>query len=126
LVHILEQNLFLEDNDAFNFYVSQFCICIEMAFGIMVTNWRILKAPLMIKLENIPYSLGTIARLHNYSLRNGEVKKKMLKMYFVPSNMQLPHAPQTSGYVPTDAPNVTSKEGASILHNILCKCVYKF
>jgi hypothetical protein len=95
-----------------------------MAFGIMVTNWRILKAPLMIKLENIPYSLGTIARLHNYSLRNGEVKKKMLKMYFVPGNMQLPHAPQTSGYVPTDAPNVTSKEGTSVLRDILCKRVY--
>jgi hypothetical protein len=56
----------------------------------------------------------------------GEVRKKMLKVYCVPGTMQLPHEPQTFGHVPTDAPNVTSKEGASILHNILCKCVYKF
>jgi hypothetical protein len=56
----------------------------------------------------------------------GEVRKKMLKLYCVPGTMQLPHEPQTFGHVPTDAPNVTSKEGASILHNILCKCVYKF
>jgi hypothetical protein len=61
----------------------------------------------MIRLENIPYLLGTIARLH-CCLRMGEVKK-MLQMYHVPGNMQLPHEPQTFEYVPTDAPNVTIK-----------------
>jgi hypothetical protein len=49
----------------------------------------------MIKLENIPHLLRTIARLHNYCLRNGEVKKKILKIYRVRGNMQLPHEPQT-------------------------------
>ncbi len=77
----------------------------------------------MIKLDNIPHLLGFIARLHNYCFRIGEVKKKMLKMYRVPGNMQLPHKPKTFGYVPTDTPNVTSK-GTSVLRDILCKHVY--
>jgi hypothetical protein len=48
-----------------------------MAFGIMVTKWQILKAPLMIKWENIPHLLGTITRLHNYCLiENGRGQKK--------------------------------------------------
>jgi hypothetical protein len=51
----------------------------------------------------------------------GEVKKKMMKMFHVPGNMQLPHEPKTFGSGPTDAPNVTSKEGTSILRDILCK-----
>ncbi len=114
----------MEKNDTFYFYSSQLHKCIEMALEIMVTKWQFLKAPLMIKLENIPYLLGTIARLHNYCLRMGEVKMKMLKLYRVPGNMQLPQEPQTFGCVPTDAPNVTNKKGTSMLRDILCKCVY--
>jgi hypothetical protein len=38
--------------------------------------------------------------------------------------MQLPHKPQTFGYVPTDATNVTSKEGTYVLRDILRKHVY--
>jgi hypothetical protein len=38
--------------------------------------------------------------------------------------MQLPHKLQTFGYVPTDAPYITSKEGSSVLRDILSKSVY--
>jgi hypothetical protein len=34
------------DKDAYNFYISQLRIRIEMAFGVMVTKWRILKLPI--------------------------------------------------------------------------------
>ncbi len=58
-------------------FISPLRIRIEMAFGIMVTKWQILKAPLMIKWENIPHLLGTITRLHNYCLiENGRGQKK--------------------------------------------------
>jgi hypothetical protein len=78
---------FLDKSDAFNFYLSQLRIRIEMAFGIMVTKWRILKAPLSIRLKNIPLLFGAIVRLHNYCLKMGEGRKKLMKVYRVPGNM---------------------------------------
>ena len=40
--------------DAFNFYLSPLCIRIEMAFGLLVTKWRILlHAPLQFWLKNV-------------------------------------------------------------------------
>ena len=63
---------FVETNDAFNFYLSQLRIRIEMAFGLLVTKWRILQAPLSIKLKNIPHLFGAIMRLHNYCISRGE------------------------------------------------------
>ncbi len=37
------------------------------------------------------------------------------KVYRVPAQMQQPHEPIILGYVPSDAPNVVSREGTSIL-----------
>ncbi len=53
--------------------------------------------------------------------RMGEARKKLMKMYRVPGNMQLPHKTQHFGYAPSDAPNMISREGSSLLHDILCK-----
>jgi hypothetical protein len=39
--------------DAYNFYLSQLRIRIEMTFGLLVNKWRIFKRPLQIKLKNI-------------------------------------------------------------------------
>ncbi len=47
-----------------------------------------------------------------------------MKVYRVPGNMQLPHEPQIFGYVPSDAPNIVSREGSSFLRDILCKRVF--
>ncbi len=48
----------------------------------------------------------------------------MMKVYRVPGNMQLPHEPQIFGYVPSDAPNIISRGGSSLLRDILCKRIF--
>lgn len=53
-------------NDAYNFYLSQIRIKIEMAFGHMTTKWRILRAPLEVKLKTGTMVVMSIARLHNF------------------------------------------------------------
>jgi hypothetical protein len=45
---------FLEKCDNFNFYLSQLCIRIEMAFGLLVTKWRIFHTPINVKFSNLP------------------------------------------------------------------------
>ena len=41
------------EKDAFNFYLSQLQIRIEMTFGFMTNKWRILQKPLNAKLKNV-------------------------------------------------------------------------
>ncbi len=71
--------------------------------------------PLCMKLCNISLLFGAIARLHNFCINEGEDGIKLMKMYQAPSQMQQPHEPTMLGYVPTDAPNVTTREGFSVL-----------
>jgi hypothetical protein len=56
-------------NDNFNYYASQCRIRIEMAFGLMTAKWGILHRPLQQKLGNIKHIAYSIARLHNYCIR---------------------------------------------------------
>ena len=116
---------FLEKNDAFNFYLSQLRIRIEMCFGLMVTKWRILTMPLCIKLCNISLLFGAIARLHNFCINEREAGTKLAKVYRVPSQMQHPHEPTMLGYVPSDAPNVTSREGSSVLRDVFSTRIHR-
>jgi len=51
---------FLEKCDNFNFFLSQLRIWIEMAFGLMVTKWRILHTPINVKLQNLKKLLNAI------------------------------------------------------------------
>ncbi len=44
-------------------------------------------------------------------------------IYKVPANQQHAHEPTQLGYIPTDAPNVISREGSSHLREILARCV---
>ncbi len=106
---------FLEKNDAFNFYLSQLHIHIEMCFGLQMAKCRILKMPLCMRLCNISLLFGAIARLHNFCINEGEDGRKLMKMYQDPSQTQQPREPTMLGYVPTDAPNVTSREGSLVL-----------
>ncbi len=46
-------------------------------------------------------------------------------MYQVPSQIQQPYDPTMLGYVPTDAPIVTSREGFSVLRDVLSMHVHK-
>lgn len=57
-------------NDAYNFYLSQVRIRIEMVFACLVTKWRILRAPLIGSLSSISRTLMACAILHNYVIDN--------------------------------------------------------
>ena len=54
------------DNDAFNFYLSQLRIRIEMAFGRFLCKFCILKCKLECKLATSSKILMAFAKLHNY------------------------------------------------------------
>jgi hypothetical protein len=56
--------------DVFNFYLSQLCIRIDQALGLLVSNWRIFKKPLKVKLFCVGHILQACARLHNYCINN--------------------------------------------------------
>ena len=51
--------------DAYNFFLSQVRIRIEMAFGLLTTKWQILKKPLAVSLKVAAEALEGISRLHN-------------------------------------------------------------
>ncbi len=110
---------FLEDNDNFIFYLSQMHIQIEMAFRIMVKKWSILCSPLCIKLSNVPKLMNAIARLHNYCISEQEPIPQLNIMYSVHAGSQLPHEPTALGYIPSNAPQITSREGVSHYREIL-------
>ena len=55
--------------DAFNFFLSQLRIRIEMAFGLLQTKWSVLKKPLQVNLKTAAKVIETCARLHNFCLR---------------------------------------------------------
>jgi hypothetical protein len=63
-------------NSNFNFYASQCRIRIEMAFGLMVQKWGILKRPLTCRLANVRHVVIGIARLHNYCI-NERIAKEL-------------------------------------------------
>jgi len=54
----------------FNFYLSQLCIQIEQAFGLLVSEWRIFKKPLEVKLLHVGHVVQACAQLHNYCINN--------------------------------------------------------
>ena len=56
--------------DAFNFYLSQLRIRIEMAFGLLVKKFRILKKPMKQKLVTVSRIIMCCAQLHNFIINN--------------------------------------------------------
>ncbi|TMW63873.1 hypothetical protein Poli38472_014783 [Pythium oligandrum] len=57
-----------KERDIYNFYVSQLRIRVEMAFGILVNKWCILKNPLAIDLNDWPSVIVSCIRLHNFCI----------------------------------------------------------
>ena len=57
-----------ECNSMFNFYLSQLRIRIEMAFGQLTTQWRILRSPLTTSLETAGKVVECCARLQNFCI----------------------------------------------------------
>ena len=62
-----------EKQDAFNFYLSQLRIRIEMAFGLLVKKFSILKKPLQHRLKNVSQIIMCCAQLHNFVINNDGV-----------------------------------------------------
>jgi hypothetical protein len=56
------------DRHNYNFFVSQLRIRVEMAFGLLVNKWRILKRPLCVKLRNCRIVVMAAMRLHNFCI----------------------------------------------------------
>jgi hypothetical protein len=90
-----------------------------MAFGIMVTKWCILCSHLCVKLSNVPKLINTIARLHNYCISEQGPIPQLNIMYRVHAGSQLPHEPTALGNIPSDATQITSREGVSHYREIL-------
>ena len=100
------------NKDAFNFYISQLRIRVEMSFGLMTNKWRILRAPLQMSLIKSSEVLDTCARLHNYVIKFDEPPDRL---------MDLPAMPQAElgwGYLPTVEPLVPIV-GTSQMRDIL-------
>ena len=58
----------IEENDAFNFYLSQLRIKIEQAFGFLTNKWRILRRSLG---SNVNFGIKLLlacAKLHNFCI----------------------------------------------------------
>jgi len=56
------------ENDSFNFFLSQLRVCIEMAFGRLVTKWRTLCSSLEVPLAKSGYVFQACCILHNYCI----------------------------------------------------------
>jgi hypothetical protein len=61
--------------DSFNFFASQLCIRIEMAFRLMVNKWGIFARPLSIKLIKMKRLMVAMARLHNFCMNERLAKQ---------------------------------------------------
>jgi DDE superfamily endonuclease len=59
----------------FNFYASQLCIRIKMAFSMMQCKWVILWRPLIVPLGKIKYIVEVIARLHNFCIDERKLER---------------------------------------------------
>ena len=65
----------LPENDNLNFYGSQCCIRIVMAFGMMSQKWGILKHPLSGDMQFTAAIAICVAHLHNFTI-NKRLKKE--------------------------------------------------
>ena len=59
-------------SDAFNFFLSQLRIRVEMAFGILINRWGVLWKRLSVQLRHVPALILCLFRLHNFCIDEGE------------------------------------------------------
>jgi hypothetical protein len=68
LTPFMGSNRLNPDNDSYNFFLSQLRICVEMAFGRLVSKWRILRAPLEVPLSKCASVFQACCQLHNFCI----------------------------------------------------------
>ena len=69
--------------EVYNFYLSQLRITIERAFGVLVHQWAILRAPLVIPLRKVSPLVLSLVHLHNFCIDQSE-----LSSFDIPSSYQ--------------------------------------
>ena len=94
------------NKDAYNYFLSQLRIRIEMTFGLLTNKWRILRTSLSFRMKKSVAILSACARLHNFCLLMDDDKKKELAngMEFLTSLElvdSMPNAPLGWAYLPT-------------------------
>ncbi len=60
------------NNNVFNFHLSQLRIKIEQAFGLLVNKWRVFKKSLEVNLKCVPRVVECCMRLHNFFINERE------------------------------------------------------
>ncbi len=118
--------------DAFNFYISQLRIRVEMAFGMMSNKFQILKRPVTIGVQSIGKFLMTIGKLHNYCI-NERLARNADALAPVPRSRATYNRTSTSdddstnstdegsndyNYLPSDI-TIVDIEGSSMMRDLL-------
>ena len=93
----------IEENDSYNFFLSQLRIRIEQSFGLLSNKWRIFRAPLGSDIGRAIRILHCCARLHNYVIDRRPVidnndnfnRDDEIEALFVQGSVEL-------GYIPSD------------------------
>ena len=88
--------------DAYNFFLSQVRIRIEMAFGLLTTKWQLLKQPLGVSLNVAAEVLECISWLHNFciDMRSPDLTSEQEIEEIIPVKA----SPLGWGYLPTVEP----------------------
>jgi DDE superfamily endonuclease len=99
-----------KQKDAFNFYLSQLRIRVEMTFGRLVNKWRIFKRPMQVKLKNVGQVFLCATRLHNFCIDERVTK--------LDTTLDCTDTADSYAYVPSDI-NAATIPGNSMIRDIL-------
>jgi hypothetical protein len=99
--------------DAYNFYLSQLRIRIEMSFGLLVGKWRIFKKPLEVSLKNCKKVIAGAMILHNFCLKES-LRKSRNATFAAALDPEFEYDCNILSSAPTDV-----FKGVSVLRNII-------
>ena len=106
-----------EWNAIFNFYLSQIRIRIEMAFGQMTTQWRILRSPIVTSLENAAKAIECCARLQNFCISEDHEDSTGIEICTVDALTE--NDVSGTGYTANTARGLMTIDGNSTLCNVI-------
>ena len=106
--------------DAFNFFLSQLRIRIEMAFGLLLqTKWGVLNRPLQGNLATAAKVVQTCARLHIFCLREDYNAGADLNDEFILKEIRIRReSPLAWGYLPT-VEKLRPIPGSSLMRDVI-------
>jgi hypothetical protein len=108
--------------DAYNFFLSQLRIRIEMSFGLLTNKWRILQAPLQTSLQLSSEILMSCGRLHNFCINEDGHQHQGNTDSLLASIEPNPRSQFGWGYTPT-VKKYKSMPGTSIIRDMLLRKV---